>query len=79
VNALITLKDQGMLVKPVTQVIHEKILPWMYDAMNQFLDEEDDVDNNVEEVVNDGFNKGKEDHKNRILAEYQRREDLIRD
>jgi hypothetical protein len=62
-----------MLVKPIDQVIHENVLPWMFDQMVNFLDDEDAIDNNVEDVVGDGFNKGKEDHKNRILAEYQRR------
>jgi len=28
-NGLKALKDQGMLVQPIEQVMHENVLPWM--------------------------------------------------
>ena len=37
ISALKGLKDQGMLVQPIDQVMHEQVLPWMIEKMQEFL------------------------------------------
>jgi hypothetical protein len=71
------LADQGVLVKPREKAMHESVLPWLIDKMTGFLDDEDDIDYNVEEVVNDSYKKGLEAHSKSIRGEKKRKEDLI--
>lgn len=45
--------------------------------MAGFLEDEDAIDFNVEELVNDAYKKGLEAHENSIHGEKKRKEDLI--
>lgn len=66
-----------MLVEPIEIVIHENIMPWVLDKMADFLNDEDYIDINTEDVVRDAFEAGKQSHKEAIEAEYKRRQDEI--
>ena len=76
-NALNALKDQGMLIEPIEQVMNENIMPWVLDCMADFIDDEDDQDINLEDVIKDAFELSKQHHKESIEREYQRRRDVI--
>ncbi len=65
-NALRGLVDQGMLVQPIEQVIHENVMPWLLDKMADFLNDEDLIEINTENVIKDAFEFGKESHKKAI-------------
>lgn len=54
-SVLNQLVDQGVLVQPLQKAMHESVLPWLIDKMTSFLDDEEDIDYNVEEVVNDAY------------------------
>jgi hypothetical protein len=69
-NALQGLVDQGMLVEPIDMVMHESIMPWVLDKMADFLNDEDFIDINADDVVRDAFELGKTQHKEAIEAEY---------
>lgn len=62
-DGLRALKDQGMLVEPVEIVLNEKVFPWVYAKMMDYMVDEDYVDINVEDVVRDAFEAGKTFHK----------------
>ena len=76
-NALSALKDQGMLIEPIEQVMNENIMPWVLDCMADFIDDEDDQEFNLEDVIKDAFELGKQQHKESIEKEYQRRRDVV--
>ena len=61
-NALKSLSDQGVLVKPIDIVLHENVMPWIVDQMMNFLTEDDYVQVNAEEVVNLAFTLGQQEH-----------------
>jgi hypothetical protein len=44
-----------MLVEPIEQVMHENVMPWMLEKMMDFLNDEDFIANNVNEVILDAF------------------------
>jgi len=44
-NALQALTDQGMMVQPIEQVVHENVYPWVMERMADFLHEEDSIEN----------------------------------
>ena len=76
-NALKSLVDQGMLVEPIEIVLHENVMPWVIDKMADFLNDEDFIEINTEDVIRDAFDGGKDSHKKAIEAEYKRRQDVI--
>lgn len=41
-NSLRALKDQGMLIEPLEQVMNENVMPWVMDYMADFIDDEED-------------------------------------
>jgi Radial spoke protein 3 len=61
-NALIALRDQGMLVKPIEHVLHENVFPWMLEKMAEFLIEDDFVDINLDDLVRDAFEAVNQKH-----------------
>lgn len=62
-NALRSLVDQGMLVEPIEMVMNENIMPWVLEKMADFLNDEDFIDINTDDVIRDAFELGKETHK----------------
>jgi hypothetical protein len=74
-NGLQALRDQGMLVQPIEQVLHENVMPWMLEKVMEFLGDDDLVDKNVDEVANDAYDLGKYMHSQSVIAEYKRRND----
>ena len=58
-NALRGLKDQGMLIEPLDQVMTENVMPWVLDFMADFIDDEEDQEINLEDVIRDAFELGK--------------------
>lgn len=69
-NALQALKDQGMLVQPVDHVMHEDVMPWLLEKMMGFLDDDEFLDLNTDEVVNDAYDLCKYRHNQSVVAEY---------
>lgn len=47
-NVLRQLKDQGMLSEPIHQVLHESVMPWLFDKTMAFLAEEEATEVNAE-------------------------------
>ena len=76
-NALRALVDQGMLVEPLDRAIHEEVMPWLLEQMGAFMVDEEFVEANNEDVVTDAFETGKNTHKQAILNEQKRKQDLI--
>lgn len=52
-------------------------MPWMLDKVLEFLEDDDLVDLNVDEVYTDAYELGKYKHSQSVIAEYKRRNDLI--
>ena len=60
------LKDKGMLEEPLHLALHEDVLPWLMDKMNNFLFEDKIVGQRAGLIVNDGILTTKEQHKNTL-------------
>ena len=73
-NGFSALKDQGLMVKPMEMVMHEQVMPWLLEKMMGFMEDTDVVDLTMNEVINKGFKKGEEEHKEKVQDEYDRRE-----
>ena len=52
-------------------------MPWMLDKMADFLNDEDYIEINTEDVIKDAFETGKQSHQKAIEEEYKRRQDAI--
>ena len=76
-GALRQLVDQGVIVEPITRTLHESVLPWLIEKMSGFLEDEEDIDVNVEELVHVAYQKGLDAHAKSIIGERRRKEDLI--
>ena len=37
------------------KALHESVLPWLIEKMSGFLNDEESIDLNVEQIVNDAF------------------------
>ncbi len=72
-NALNGLKDQGMLVQPIEIVMNENVMPWVLEAMADFIEDEEYQELNLEDVVRDAFEQSKTNHKQSIANESQRK------
>lgn len=66
-----------MLVEPIESVMHENVMPWMINKMIDFLTDEDFIASNVNAVVNDAFEMGRQMHQKSVKAEYKRRDDEV--
>lgn len=51
-----------MLVEPIEIVLHETVMPWVIDRMADFLNDEDFIEINTEDVIKDAFDAGKDKH-----------------
>ncbi len=69
--------DQGILVKPIQKALHESVLPWLIDKMEGFLEDEEAITFNAEEVVNDAYRMSLNAHSDAISRDKRRREDMI--
>ena len=76
-GGLRALVDQGMLVDPIEVVIHENVMPWLLEQMAAFIEDEDYIELNQNEVVRDAVEEGKDTHMKAIEAEQKRKRDLI--
>ena len=64
-------------MKPITKTMHESVLPWLIEKMTGFLNDEEDIDINVDQVVNDAYKRSLDAHAKAIRGETKRKEDLI--
>ena len=66
-----------MLVEPVEIVMHETVMPYLLEKIMDFLNDEDFIEINTNELVRDAFEKSKAAHKKSIKQEYKRRQDVV--
>jgi hypothetical protein len=59
-----------MLVEPIEMVMHENVMPWVLDMMADFINDDEFIDINADDVVRDAFELGKTMHKEAIDGEY---------
>jgi len=78
-NVFRQLKDQGMLSDPISQVMEENVMPWLFERTLAFLREEGVIEVNAESQLTDGINEPKAAHKAAIVGEYRRREQAEKD
>ena len=62
-----------MLVNPLEHVMHETVMPWLLERIGDFLNDDDFIHINTNEVVRDAFEMGKEHHRLAITHEYTRK------
>ena len=77
-NTLRALVDQGHLVRPLTKSLHESVMPWLLTKMSGFLEGDNQVDLNVNDIVADAWLQGLKKHAGSIAAHKQQKEDLIK-
>lgn len=68
-NALKALKDQGMLIEPIEQVMTENVMPWVLEQMAEFIEDEDIQEFTVEDVIKGAFELAKAQHRQGIEME----------
>lgn len=61
-------------MKPIEHVLHENVFPWILENMINFLQEDDFVDINSDEIVRDAFQSSKAKHRESVENQYQRRQ-----
>jgi hypothetical protein len=66
------MKDQGVLEDPRTTVLHENVMPWMYNRVLDFINDEDFIVRNVNNVVQDCMASATKDHAKRVVQEHNR-------
>jgi hypothetical protein len=59
-----------MLVQPIESVLHENVLPWIFDRMVEFMYEDDFINVNTEDIVRDAFVMSRDLHAQSVEAEY---------
>ena len=67
----------GVIVRPIEKSLHESVLPWLIDKMSGFLNDEQSIEINVEQIVNDAYKKGIDAHTRAIVGEIKRKENLV--
>lgn len=75
--ALQALVDQGVLVRPLDKSLHESVLPWLIDKMSGFLNDDDFIAINADQVVVDAFERSNSLHAKALARERQRKDDIV--
>ncbi len=70
------MHDEGSLVERMPNLImHEEVVPWLYQQMTQFLHEDLQVDTHVSDLVEHAFNAPLHDHKTTLEEESEKKEE----
>ena len=76
-GALRQLVEQGVLVNPTEKALHESVLPWLIDKMAGFLEDDEAIDYNVDQIVNDSYKMSLDAHAKSMVGEVKRKENLV--
>lgn len=76
-GVLRVMQAQGVLANPTTKSLHESVLPWIVEKMQGFLKDDLSIDENVEQVVHDGWLNGLKAHRAAIEGRKKRKEDMV--
>ena len=68
------LVNQGVLKEPLETMLEDQIVPWMYDRIMGFLEEDEHVDTNIEELFSEGFNVTAQAHKEIVDADHEKKD-----
>lgn len=68
-----------MLSDPMSQVMEENVMPWLFEKTLDFLRQEGAIEANAESHLTEGINEPKAAHKAAIANEYRRREQAEKD
>lgn len=69
------LQDEGVLAERLPGLLVEEVVPWLYERVSEFLNDDIFVNSHVEKLFEIAFEMGGETHKETLIKIEQEKKD----
>jgi hypothetical protein len=73
-GAMGLLVSEGVLKDPLETMLQDQVVPWIYDQVLAFLQEDDSVDTNIGDLFKDGYETTSLKHHSIVNADHEKKE-----
>ena len=69
------MQDEGVLVERLPGLLVEEVVPWLYDRVQEFLNDDIFINDHVEKIFEIAFENGEKTHKETLIKIEQEKKD----
>ena len=69
------MQDEGVLVERLPGLLVEEVVPWLYDRVQEFLNDDIFINGHVEKIFEIAFENGEKTHKETLIKIEQEKKD----